>query len=92
MTSTNYGITLWHHTPEGFWSATAHTRETKQTLGGLFTSAEAALAACWLTTDERIELPGIATYAQVHDLLNARCGIYEDDTSDDAVTVTAVVT
>lgn len=72
-----YGITLTYLAPQALWTASAHNRETRWVLGGLYTSAEAALAACWLTTDERIELPGIATYAQVRELLDAR--LFPDD-------------
>lgn len=77
--SVSYSITLSHHTPQGFWTATAHNSEVRQVLGGFFTSAEAALMACWLTTDERITLPTISTYAQVKELLDARLGITDDD-------------
>jgi hypothetical protein len=83
--SASYAITLTHHTPEGFWSAMAYNAETKWILGGLYTSAEAALAACWLTTDERIDLPAIATYAQVRELLDARLKINEPDAGDDGL-------
>ena len=76
----SYTISLNYLAPQGLWHATASNSETQWRLGGLFTSAEAALAACWLTTDERIELPGIATYAQVRELLNARC---RPDPADD---------
>ena len=67
-----FSISLTHITPEGLWTATAGNGQTRELLGGLFTSAEAALAACWLTTDERIELPGIADMAQVKALIEAR--------------------
>lgn len=70
--SVAYSITLTAHSPEGVWTATAQNAESRWYMGGLFTSAEAALAACWLTTDERIDLPAIATYAQVRELLDAR--------------------
>lgn len=65
-------ITLTHHRPENLWTASARNADTAQILGGLFTSSEAALAACWLTIDERIALPGIASYEQVRELLDAR--------------------
>lgn len=80
--SASYSITLTNHSPEGVWSATAQNAETRWYLGGLFTSAEAALAACWLTTDERIELPAIATYAQVKELLDARLKPDADSADD----------
>jgi hypothetical protein len=65
-------ISLTHHMPQGFWTATASNARSRRILGGMFTSAEAALAACWLTTDERISLPTIATHAEVRELLDAR--------------------
>lgn len=77
VVTATFAITLTHHTPEGLWSVTAANQEVRQILGGLFTSAEAALQACWLTTDERISLPAIATYAQVRELLDARLGLVE---------------
>lgn len=79
-----FAITLTHHTPEGLWSATAANTQTHQILGGLFTSAEAALAACWLTTDERISLPAIAGYQAVRELLDARLSTADADAVDDA--------
>jgi hypothetical protein len=70
--SLTFSIHLHHHQPEDVWTVTATNGQTAQTLGGLFTSAEAALYACWLTVDERITLPAIATYAQVRELLAVR--------------------
>lgn len=85
--SVAYSITLTAHSPEGVWTATAQNAESRWYMGGLFTSAEAALAACWLTTDERIELPAIATYAQVRELLDARLNPEAEAESSAAATI-----
>lgn len=84
-----FSITLTHVLPQGFWTAAAANPHTRQILGGLFTSAEAALAACWLTTDERISLPTIATYAQVRELLDARMGLTDAEAVEDAAVLLA---
>lgn len=68
-----FRISLDYHAPQGFWTAeSSRGGQVLMRAGGLFTSAEAALAAMWLTVDERIELPAISTYAQVRELLDRR--------------------
>jgi hypothetical protein len=74
-----FRISLDYHAPQGFWTAeSSRGGQVLMRAGGLFTSAEAALAAMWLTVDERIELPAISTYAQVRELLDRRAGIPAD--------------
>lgn len=83
-------IALEYVHPQGFWTVTTSTGHRgagdarTERMSGLYTSAEAALAACWLTVDERIELPAISTYAQVRELLDRRLGIPDPE---DAVTI-----
>jgi hypothetical protein len=68
-----FRISLDYHAPQGFWTAESSREGMRlNRAGGLFTSAEAALAAMWLTIDERIQLPAISTYAQVRELLDRR--------------------
>lgn len=77
--ATTQTIHLSHHMPEGIWTvSTTHSDGHHRVIGGMFTSAEAALMACWLTTDERIELPAIASYRQVQELFEARSLVATD--------------
>lgn len=79
-----FGITLTHITPENLWTAMAFRDGGRWHLGGLFRSAEAALAACWLTTDERITLPAIADMAQVKALIDARLSTEDAEAVEEA--------
>lgn len=88
-----FRISLDYHAPQGFWTAeTSRDGMRMWRAGGLFTSAEAALAAMWLTVDERIELPAIATYAQVRELLDRRLGVPDEHDSITEIPVISVVT
>lgn len=76
-----FRISLDYHAPQGFWTAESSREGMRlNRAGGLFTSAEAALAAMWLTVDERIQLPAVSTYAQVRELLDQRAAGAMDST------------